>query len=400
MFTRISKLFRLILPLLITSCGSQATAFLPPPAADTPFPTVPTEAFVIPNVEVDQPPTSTPGNEQIYTYYLPLATKPDIVPQTIHGTTVEIDWAYVDESRVALQYTISNLDWPDGIILDTTNVQVSSTTIESIGYGGGRGGSLPVDKGVITGYLDQLLVDGTLNADENPNIDLSVDVPVNGLTAMPPADPVSGQQLAPRESISLPDIGTFHFQFSAPVHKGIKFENIGQTVVANDVSMTLKTLVLNPSRAEATICFQMPSAKDWGLTASTINIGGRAYRFSGGGILPGADDKEYSLTDLERCSLVGFDILYDEPAISIILTVQKLVASLPESIDKEHVKTANQRLADKGIAFDYVPMDHGANIVILKRPEGATNMEFYPLIWEALADQYEGPWVFQVEIKQ
>jgi len=382
MFTRISKLFMLILPLLITSCGSQASGLLTPPVVNT------------------QLPTSASKNEQVYPYYLPLATKPDIAPQTINGITAVIDWVYVDESRVSLQYTISNLDWPDGVMLDTTSVQVSSTTIENIGYGGGGGGSLPLDKGSTTGYIDQLLVDGTLNADEHPYIDLSVDVPVNGTTAMPPADPVSGQQLALQESLSLPDIGTFHFEFSTPVHKGIRFENIGQIVVANDVSMTLKTLVLNPSRAEALICFQMPSAKDWGLSASTINIGGREYRFSGGGDIPGMDGKEFSLTDPERCSSIGFDILYDEPAIPIILTVQKLVASLPESIDKEHVNIANQRLADKGIEFDYVPVSHGANIEILKQPEGVPDMEIYPLIWEALADQYEGPWVFQIEIKQ
>jgi len=261
-------------------------------------------------------------------------------------------------------------------------------------------GSLPLDKGSITGYIDQLLVDGTLNADENPNIDLSVDVPVNGETAMPAADPITGQQLTPPERLSLPDIGTFHFEFSTPVRKGIRFENIGQTVVANGVSMTLKALVLNPSRAEALICYQMPSAKDWGLTASTINIGGTDYRFSGGELLSGIDGKDATLTDPERCNSIGFDILYDKSVTSVTLTVQKLMASLPELIDNEHVKTANQRLADKGIEFDYVPIEHSANIEILKRPEGVPDMEIYPLIWEALADQYEGPWVFQVEIKQ
>lgn len=382
MFTRISKPFMLILSLLVTSCSPQVSALLAPPAVETLLPT----------------PASK--NEQIYPYYLPIVTKPDIESQTIGGITAVIDWVYVDESRVALQYTISNLEWPDGIILDTTSVQVSSTTIVNVGYGGGGGGSLPLDKGSITGYIDQLLVDGTLNAVENPNIDLSVDVPVNGETAMPAADPISGQQLAPQESLSLSDIGTFHFDLSAPVQKGIKFENLEQTVVANDVSMILKTLVLNPSRAEALICFQMPSAKDWGLTASAINISGRDYRFSGGGILPGTDGIEFSLTDPERCNSIGFDILYDEPAIPIILTVQKLVAFLPESIDKEQVNIANRRLADKGIEFDYVPVDHGVNIVILKRPEGVPDMELYPLIWEALADQYDGPWVFHVEIER
>jgi len=390
MFTHISKLFTIILPLLITSCGS--------PFVNTLLPKIPPEVQTSPSVEIAQPPAFE--NEQIYPYYLPLATKPDIASQTINGITVVIDWVYVDESRVALQYTISNLDWLDGIMLDTTSVQISSTTIENIGYGGGGGGSLPVDKGAITGYLDQLLVDGTLNSDEHPIIDLSVDVPVNGTTAMPPTDPVSGQPLAPQESLSLPDIGTFHFELTASVYKGIRFENIGQTVVANGVSMTLKLLVLNPSRAEALICFQMPSAKDWGLTASTIHIGNKDYRFSGGGILPGTDGKEFSLTDPERCNTIGFDVLYDESVTSVTLTVQKLVASLPEMIDKEHVITANQRLANKGIEFNYVPVGHGANIEILKRPDGVPDMEIYPLIWEALADQYEGPWVFRVETKR
>jgi hypothetical protein len=163
--------------------------------------------------------------------------------------------------------------------------------------------------------------------------------------------------------------------------------------------MTLKALVLNPLRAEAVICFQMPSAKDWGLTASIISIGGSDYPYSGGRLLPGKDGKEFSLTDPERCGSIGFDIPYDELATSVTLIVPKLMASLPELIDQEQVNTANQRLADQGIEFDYVPIDHGVDIEILKRPEGATNMEIYPLIWEALADQYEGPWVFQVEIK-
>jgi len=363
---------------LLTACGT--TTINP----STSVPTVNLPYLVVDSINV--------GNEQVYPYYLPLATKPDIAPQTIKGITAVIDWVYVDESRVALQYTISNLDWPDGVMLDATSVQVSSTSIENIGYGGGGMGILPVDKGTTTGNIDQLLVDGTLNADEHPIIDMSVDVPVNGATAMP--------RSAPQGNLSLPNIGTFHFEFTAPVYKGNRFENIEQTVVANGVSMTLKSLMLNLSRAEAVICFQMPSAKDWGLTASIINIGGSDYPYSGRGLLPGKDGKEFSLTDPERCGSIGFDITYDESATSVTLTVPKLLASLPELIDKEHVNTANQRLADRGIQFDYVPVNHGVNIEIIKRPEGVPDIEIYPLIWEALSDQYEGPWVFQVEIKQ
>ncbi len=395
MFTRISRLFMFVLLLLTTSCGVPAAALVAP--ADLPPTKVPPSS----NSESLEPSAAASDDEQVDpAYYIPLATKVEIAPQTMNGATARLDWVYADESRIALHYTISGLNWPDGVMLDATSVQISSTMAENMGTGAYGGSSLPVDKGVTTGSFDQLLIDGTLNADEHPNIALDVDIPVNGTTAMRPLEPVSGQQPAPQENVSLPDIGTFHFELTVPVHGGIRVENIGQTVVAHDISVTLKTLVLNPSRAEAVICFQMPSTKDWGLTASIISIGGSDYPYSGGGLLPGKDGKEFSLTNPERCGSIGFDIPYDESATSINLTVPKLMASLPELIDKERVNTANQRLADRGIEFDYVPVDHGANIEIIKRPEGATNMEIYPLIWEALADHYEGPWVFKVKIKQ
>jgi hypothetical protein len=59
---------------------------------------------------------------------------------------------------------------------------------------------------------------------------------------------------------------------------------------------------------------------------------------------------------------------------------------------------ANQRLADKGIVFDYENIDHGGSMVILQKPDGMLDAEIYPLIWDALAEQYEGPWVFTVPI--
>jgi hypothetical protein len=80
---------------------------------------------------------------------------------------------------------------------------------ENIGYGGYGGSSLPVDQGVTMGSFDQLLIDGTLKADAHPNIALGVDIPVNGTTAIDPPAPISGQQPAPQENVSLPDLGTF-----------------------------------------------------------------------------------------------------------------------------------------------------------------------------------------------
>jgi hypothetical protein len=270
------------------------------------------------------------------------------------------------------------LDWPDGTEWDAMSVRVTSTKVPDIGFGGGGWSNVPAKNGVITGSSDLLLADTALDADKYPTVDLRVDIPIK--------DPSP--------------VGTFRFKFLVPVMKGIRMEAIDQTVIANNVSMTLKTFVLNPSRAEALICFQMPSAFDWGLTASRLTVGEKEYPFSGGGLLAGTEGKSFRLTDPDRCITVGFDIAYDQSATSVTLTVPKLVASTPEVVDKERVKRANERLADTGIEFDYVNIDHGGNIVILKQPEGMTTDKIYPLIWDALADQYEGPWVFTVTIQR
>ncbi len=381
----------LFLSLLISACGPVAT------------PLPPAETQVVPLVEITQPPvesalTAEPG--KIHPSYLPLATRPNIPPQTIEGVTAVIDWAYADESRISMHYTISGLDWPDGTHFDGTLVRISSDDAANIGYGGGGWSNESVENGVTSGSVDQYFMDGDLDAGIHPNISLSVDIPVDGTNAMifPTPNP-DGTQEAP-VTMALSVIGTFHFEFTLPVYKGLKFEDLDQTVTANNVSMTLKTLVVNPSHVEALICFQMPSALDWQLTASKVELGGVEYPYSNGGLIHGGSGKDFTLNDAERCASIGFDAIYDESVSSVTLTIPKLVSSIPDVITKDRVEMANQRLADKGIAFDYESGDHGSNIVVLKRPDGATDMDIYPLIWDALADQYEGPWVFTVDLRQ
>jgi hypothetical protein len=117
-------------------------------------------------------------------------------------------------------------------------------------------------------------------------------------------------------------------------------------------------------------------------------------------LMKGAEGKDFRLTDPERCGSIGFDIIQDESASSLTLTVPQLLGSVPEVIDQERVDRANQRLADAGVEFQYVNVDHGGKTEVLKRPEGKTDEEIYPLIWVALAEQYEGPWEFTVSIPQ
>jgi hypothetical protein len=372
----------LLLLSLLLACSPIAAPAKPAPVQNTATAIPNTPANILPTATLEPSPTftSTPEADPIvFPYYLPLAIKPEVEPQTINGVTVSIDWAYADEGRIALHYTISGLDWPEGTYMDPMQeIQITSPSIPDLWMGGGGNNRSLVEQGTITGEVDQRLVDGALDAQKNPNIRVNVNIPVEGPTK----------------------IGTFPFKLDLPVLEGTRIENIDQTVVANNVAMTLKSTRLTPSYMEALICFQMPSAVDWGLTASILSIGGKDYSYSSGGMMQGAEGKSFRLTDPERCSSIGFDIIQDESANALTLSVPSLMGSVPEIIDQERVDRANQRLADSGIEFQYANVDHGGNIEVLKRPEGKTDQEIYPLIWNALADQYEGPWLFTVPVQR
>jgi hypothetical protein len=374
----------LVLVFFLGAC-SPAVASPAPVAIQNPpvdVQNVPTEVLPTPTLEASPTATSIPEEEPIYPYYLTLATKLDIPSRTLNSVTTKIDWVYADESRIAIHYTISGLDWPDGSSLDPMQqVQMSSTALANAQFGGFNGGSGAnssyAEHGVITGDSDQFLVAGALNGEKTPSINLNVAIPVEGPTK----------------------VGTFHFNFNVPVANGIRLENMEQTVLANNVSITLKSLILTPSHAQAVICFQMPSAIDWGLSASRISVSGREYPFTSGGILTGPGAPDAAITAPERCNEVGFDIGFDDKTdTSLTLTIPKLIASVNEVVTEETVAKANKRLAEKGIEFNYINIDHGGNFEILKRPEGLSDEEIGTLIWDALAEQYEGPWVFTVEI--
>jgi hypothetical protein len=305
--------------------------------------------------------------------------KPEVEPQTIDGVTTQIDWAYADEGRIAIHYTISGLDWPDGNFIDPMQgVQINSTLFTDQQMGASGGNRSLVQQGVITGEADQMLIDGALDQAKHPNIRVRVSIPVEGPTK----------------------VGNFRFDLDLPVLPGITFQNIDQTVLQNNVAMTLRSLRLTPSYAEAILCFQMPSQVDWGLSASKLTIHGKEYPVVGGGAVHGEDGKYFAVDDPLRCSSIGFDVVTDKSADSIKLTVPKLTSIYPEVVTQDRVDRANQLLADAGIEFQYVNQSHGGTVEILKRPEGKSDEEIYPLIRDALSDQYEGPWVFKVPIQR
>lgn len=386
----------LFLLILLAACSPAATA---PATTATEMDVAPIETSpapsVVPSTEVvNEPanvlpsPTMDPDvviighsdEEQVFPYFLALATKPDPVQasQTKDGVTASIDLLYVDEMRIYVGYTVSGLDWPDGTQWDAMQLGISSTALSDRAYSGaGSWNVTAASAGMITGEANVMLLDGALDAEKTPNINVRVDLPLDG----------------PNSSVN------FRFVYQVPVFDGTRINNIDQTVVANGVSMTLNALLVHPSYVEAEICFDMPSPVDWMLTPTRLTLNGREYTFSGAGTIEGPTGEPFTLESPVRCSTIGFDVVYEEMPDSVTLTVPKLLGSVPELVDAERVAMANARLLPAGIEIDYVNLDHGGNINVLKRPDGATDAEIYPLIWDALAEQHEGPWIFTVPLR-
>lgn len=153
----------ILLLLLLTACNPAAT-----PATTTPVQNI---AIKIPNTSTVAVPTVTletsltPGADPaVYPYFLPLTFKPDVEPQTIDGVTTTIDWAYSDEGRVAIHYTITGLDWTEGTNMEPTQmIQMTSDDVPNLWMGGMSGNQSIVQQGVITGEYDQRLVYGALD---------------------------------------------------------------------------------------------------------------------------------------------------------------------------------------------------------------------------------------------
>jgi hypothetical protein len=391
-----NRLRSMLIIIFLLSLTLNACAAKPDDVVSTVQPTATLEPTVLPSPIPPSPdPTYVPLIGDITTFRS-LETKPDIQPRMIHGVTTVIDTVYVDESRVIVEYTISGLDWPDRVQMDPTIIpSLSSTAIhditrgEAVLYPGG------LKDGVMTGSVDQMLTAGAVDAAQTPIVDLKVDIPVDGTDAglYPPSEPGERPQPTPMD---LPNVGTFHFEFDVPVYQGIKLMDISQTVEANGISMTLKSLILNHSHVDALICFEMPSEQDWqpdvrfGDSYGDDWFGGASSLF--------LDENQFSLMDPERCVGMGTDVYYMGGKTLVTVRILELETSIPESIPEEMVDQANEKLADKGIVFEVIPESQDNKFNILKRPDDIPDIELGRLIWDALVDRYKGPWEFTVEI--
>jgi hypothetical protein len=337
------------------------------------------------------PPLVTPISKWMDDSTAPAATV--IAEEVMQDVKVTVNWAYADESRLAVRFTISGLQLPDGLdysygAMDTFSViDLNGNNLGADGFSTAAENKEDGSIVITANYY------GDIDADKTPALNLQMNVRVGGFDA-PYLQPGSDNNSRMR---NIPLMGSTEFNFRVPVLKGIEIP-VNQAVEANGVKMRLESVTVNRSHTDVTLCFDMPSKQDWQLLKATIRIGdSEEYPYSSASnAISGNIKGDYGLDAPERCTELGFDAPYDGNATVINVTVPYLITSVPEVITPDRVESANEKLKAQGIEFEYINLDHGGNVGVIKRPEGMPDWEVYPLIWDALADRYEGPWMFTV----
>jgi len=336
------------------------------------------------------PPPVTPISQWQEESKSPPATV--IAEEVMQNVKVTVNWAYADESRLAVRFTIAGLQLPDGLdysygAMDTFSViDLNGAILGADGFSTAAENKEDGSIVITANYY------GDIDAEKTPALDLQMNVRVGGFDA-PYSPPGSNHR---PEMRNIPLMGSAKFKFSVQVWKGIEVP-VQRTVESNGVKMRLEKLVVNRSHTELTMCFDMPSKQDWQLWKTTIRIG-ESEEFSyasASNAITGNIKGDYDLNAPERCVELGFDAPYDGKATVIKVTVPYLITSVPEVVTAGRVREANRRLESEGIVFAYV----GRDVKISQMPPGMPEWEAYHLVWDALADRYDGPWTFTVPVE-
>lgn len=167
--------------------------------------------------------------------------------QTVEGVTVALNWAYADENRIAVAYTIEASGGQQYEPTQFTLVDDTGRTFPStVGMGADLDG-LPPGVGEYVFSFDAASITGSPTT-----LDLSLDLWLKTLD-------------------SPSDVGPFFFEFDLPFTPG-RVTEPKQSVTANGITITLEKVKLTPSGLSAVICFEGPNKEYEWLPISHIDV--------------------------------------------------------------------------------------------------------------------------------
>ncbi len=329
--------------------------------------------------------------------------------QAVGDVTVTVNWAYVDTQKVMVNYTIvgaaaevfGNPFRNPVVLRDGAGVSFSIATAQNVNI------ASPEEATFLTQFYNQ----GVIEADDG-TIEVVDDYFHNGFESVP--ESIDLQLELNYESFEIEDwmpidatasdyqvgdtvegIGPFVFDFTVPVYDSIQLEPM-QSVSVNDLEMTLETLSLTPTAAEARICYDMPDERDW-IPEASISIEGVAGQVTGMGI---TDMAQFENAE-RRCRNVSFDLFYNDEADNLTLSLDYLTTSMAEGPqDWERIEAV---LAEEGIDIDVIfsQGENGGGGISIEEVDVPDDFDLQAAMnraREKLGDRLAGPWVFEVEL--
>jgi hypothetical protein len=329
------------------------------------------EAGLVTDLDISSQPTVvTAGGSDVE---MPKGAHQVALSQTIDDLTVTLDWAYVDEGRLALGFSMDLM--PSDLLFD----------VPRITYAHELPSNWQINNQSMTIGAEHILFISyqVIQVDFfGEQIDFSVDLPL----------------------ISSPDepenvLATFHFDLKEiPVYRGMTIQ-LQQTnaVSINNVEVILNSIHITPSNTELDICYDFPPNEEnaWYLPEPTLQIGN------------GLEETGHSFTyqgeeNGKHCARINFRIGNAGNAERLIFKINSLYVPLPEKLPDERIFAVNEALAEYGLeiapATDKVT-DGLGGWVFVEEPEWES-YSFNPslLVMDLLREKMTGPWTFYVDI--
>ncbi|RJQ41923.1 MAG: LuxR family transcriptional regulator [Anaerolineaceae bacterium] len=313
---------------------------------------------------------------------IPTGVDANTFTQSINSSLVSltVKWFYIDQSRIYLDLVISGFPLPQDFvpiqIIDLQKIVIhrsdgSLVDLEhKIEYGGGgEGNPTNEEEPFFDEILDMGLPDSTFtNSQEAPYL---LDIPVGG--------EITGEN---GEVRSLPLV-TYHIEVKPSYIGQLTFATEKSAVMDNKI-VTFKGMEINPSSAVVLFCVLDPEGSQW-LPTVHILYNGNIISESGGMLINGDPSQEMCYR-LNYTRSFQFDPA-DDPQADISILVAKLTKDQPERLPYELIASVQNDLAEQGIEFNYVVINHGSGIEITKKPTGMTETEALMIIQNALSEE-------------
>jgi hypothetical protein len=165
-------------------------------------------------------------------------------------------------------------------------------------------------------------------------------------------------------------------------------------MTTNDIEMTLQSLRIAPSQTRVSMCFDMPSAKDWQPDPSLM-IDDQAGQLVSMGTQNAKNG--FTLDSPQRCMTIDFVVPYNERSKQLTFEVAQLKTSAPEPRQRCSIRRPGV-WPNRASRWKFHLGDHGMGWDVISAPKGLSDEEVGMMIWDSMSEMYAGPWRFEVDL--